>query len=102
TAMSVSSPRGRARTRPSRKPSTAGAARAARARRTTKALREPRGSGELRSSATLLLRLDPEVDDRELARQVVHVPRQLRDRFAVAEGGQAFGMGVDEGLLCLA
>src|SRR2546426_1811283 len=92
-AKSVSCPRGSASPRPSMRLSTAGTPPAARAIRTTNR-RLP--------SRTQLLRLDPEVDHRELTRGVDQVPSQHRDGAGVSERGQAFGVGVDELLLRLA
>src|SRR5262245_43353557 len=89
--MSVSSPRGSARTVPSRSPRTGPAMPTARARRTTKARRP--------ASATALLRLDPEVDDREVPREIDQVPGERVHGERVAERAQPLRVRVHERLL---
>src|SRR5258708_38399054 len=99
TARSVSSPRGRAETRPSRNPRTGAATPAARASR-HRASRRPSGALTRPAvSATALLRLDPEVDHRQVPRQLDQVTRQPIDGDRVADGRQALGVRVDQRLL---
>src|SRR5216110_450693 len=98
TAMSVSSPRRlRASPLPSRRLRTAGITPAARAIRTTSSRRGPGALGS--ESSTLFLRLEPEVDHRQMPRRVDHVPGQEVDGAAVPERGKALGVRVDELLL---
>src|SRR5262245_26643256 len=100
TARSVSSPFGRAARRPSNRPSTGAATPAAVA---SCPRNDRRGAGARGASGSaIVLSVDPEIEDGQMAGQLDHVTGQMVHREPIGHRGQAFGMGVHQGLLGVA